>query len=115
MRRLLSIAIMLVLLLPFAAPAFGKTVAAIPICCRMGGAHKCLLHTAETNSPMLHEHCPMQSQQAAPAHATNWLLGTQSLQAAALAISSLKVRQAEAGFRISHYRSRQKRGPPAAS
>ncbi len=107
---------MLVLLLPFAAPALGQTAAATPICCRMGGVHKCLLHASETSStPKLREHCPMQSQQAAPGHATGWAIGAEPLATVGSSISALKVRQVEAGFRISFHRSRQKRGPPANS
>ena len=114
MRRVLSIAMMFVLLLPFAAPALGQTVAATPICCRMAGVHKCLLHSSETDStPKLRALCPSQSQQAAPGHATGFRIGSEAPGTAALAISAMRVRQAEAGFRIAHSRSRQKRGPPA--
>lgn len=119
MRRLLSMALstmlMLALLLPLAAPALGQSaVATVPLCCRTHGAHKCMLHRSENNdSPMVAARCPMQTQQSAPGHAADWLVGGQRFDAAGTSVSALRVRQVEAGFRISFYRSRQKRGPPS--
>jgi len=116
MRRLLSIAMMLVLALPLVAPALGQS-AATPVCCMMrGGVHKCLLHAAETSgSPTFRAHCPMQSQQGAPGHATGWMLGEAGVRGIGDAVAELRVGQAEAGWRISFGRSRQKRGPPVES
>jgi hypothetical protein len=114
-RRLSSLAIILVLLLPLAAPALADSIAAnIPICCRAHGVHKCMMHPADTSgSPKVGAHCPMQNQQAAPGHAVDWLAGRESLDHAETPVSAMRVRQVEAGFRISFCRYRQKRGPPS--
>jgi hypothetical protein len=46
-------------------------------------------------------------------HAADWMIGTAAYNPVAAEINPLRIRQVEAGYRISFHRSRQKRGPPA--
>jgi hypothetical protein len=111
-RRLLSIAIMLLMSFQLIAPAFGQTPQAhLLLCCRHNGAHHCMTITY-TEIPMVHQHCPASQGAATAAHASAWMIGSSHAASAADVVEKLKVRQVEAGYRISFHRSRQKRGPP---
>jgi len=113
MRRLLSLAILLVLALPLVAPALGQQAETrLLLCCRKGGMHQCM--SAETSAtPMLRTHCPAAPRVATTAPAGAWSCGALRLAAADGALVAPRVGQVEAGYRISFHRSRQKRGPPA--
>ncbi len=120
MRRLLASALVLAFFSPLIAPAFTASVrtADLPACCRRNGIHHCMMHRmamglAPWPYRTVQDKCPYspfanlaillfhgyfsQKPPAAAAHA---------------AILAARIRQAEAGYRISFSRSRQKRGPP---
>jgi hypothetical protein len=114
MRRILSIALLFVFALPLVAPALGQTAQQrLLLCCRKGGAHHCITSATE-GTPTLHEHCAASPSAAIAGHATNWIIGDASATSVAAEINPLRIRQVEAGYRISFHRSRQKRGPPAS-
>ncbi len=117
MRRILSIALLLVFALPLVAPALGQTAQQrLLLCCRKGGAHHCIASATMEDgqpAPTLREHCFASPSPGATGHAANWIIGAEATTAAAVEIDPLRVRQVEAGYRISFHRSRQKRGPPA--
>jgi hypothetical protein len=117
MRRILSTFLLLFLALPLVAPAFGQTAQQrLLLCCRKSGAHHCLTSATTEDglpAPSLHTHCPATPNPAVSGHASSWIAASDQPSSAASADTSLRVRQVEAGYRISFHRSRQKRGPPA--
>jgi len=116
MRRILSIALVLLMTLPLVAPALGQTVQQrLLLCCRKGGAHHCVASAMMEDgspAPTLRAHCPVDSKPAVTTHADNGMIGAGKVSVASAEISPLRVRQVEAGYRVSFHRSRQKRGPP---
>ena len=117
MRRILSIFLLLLMALPLVAPALGQTAQQrLLLCCRKGGAHHCLTSATTDDglpAPTLREHCPATPNPAVAGHAASWLIGNASIRLTSDVITPLRIRQVEAGYRISFHRSRQKRGPPA--
>jgi hypothetical protein len=119
-RRVLSIVLLIGFSLPLIAPLFASAAAeaSLPACCRRNGKHHCAMTGMMGQSPSPYrtvaEKCPcapfaglalMLPHAFAPRGAANpagW-----SVASAAL------VREAEAGYRISAERTRQKRGPPS--
>jgi hypothetical protein len=116
MRRILSMLLLFVFALPLVAPALGQTAQQrLLLCCRKGGAHHCTASaTMEDGSPAptFRAHCSACPKPAVASHAADSLAVGQVANAASVSISPLRIRQVEAGYRISFHRSRQKRGPP---
>jgi len=120
MRRLLASALLLAFFSPLIAPVFTASIneTELPACCRRNGKHHCMMYRmamglAPWPYRTVQEKCPY----APFAHLSILLFhgyfnherpaaGTHS------AVLAARVRQAEAGYRISFFRSRQKRGPP---
>jgi len=117
MRRILSIFLLLLVAFPLVAPALGQTAQKrLLLCCRKGGAHHCLTSATTEDglpAPTLRAHCPATPNPAVTGHASSWIASSNQLSSIASDVSPLRVRQVEAGYRISFHRSRQKRGPPA--
>jgi len=117
MRRLLSIALLFVLALPLVAPALGQSAQQrLLLCCRKSGAHHCITSATTEDglpAPTFRAHCPACPQSAVTGHAAGWMIGSAASAAAVAQVNPLRIRQVEAGYRISFHRSRQKRGPPA--
>ena len=131
MRRLLSISLLLLLVLPIVSPLFAATPseANLPACCRRNGKHHCsmgsimgtmgtALQTSSSQSPTaqspaLREKCPYLLTVQAPAH----LIFTPDEVQASLYTGILSHpavhAKTEALLKISFDRSRNKRGPPA--
>lgn len=118
MRRILSIALVLLMTLPLVAPALGQTAQQrLLLCCRKGGAHHCVASAMMEDgspAPTLRAHCLVESKPAVTTHADNGMIGAGNVSVASAEISPLRVRQVEAGYRVSFHCSRQKRGPPMA-
>ena len=119
MRRLLASALVLAFFSPLVAPAFTASIneADLPACCRRNGKHHCMMYAMMMGQipghPVFAEKCPY----APFAHLAILLFhGYPRHQppaaAARRAVLAARIRQAEAGYRISFFRSRQKRGPP---
>jgi hypothetical protein len=118
MRRILSMFLLLVFAFPLVAPALGQnTQKRLLLCCRKGGAHHCLASmTMEDGqpAPAFRAHCPACSNPAVTGHGASWMNVSVQSSGTEQAVTSLRIRQVEAGYRISSYRSRQMRGPPTA-
>lgn len=113
MRRLLSIALLLVLGLPLVATVTGRAqTTRLAACCRRGGAHHCMAMGAVTDQPMLTMTCP-----AFPRGSSTLQTGAGTFAASTNASNERAGRpetvgQVEAGYRISLGRAGWKRGPP---
>lgn len=116
MRRILSIFLLLFLTLPLVSPAIGQTAQQrLMLCCRKGGAHHCVTSATTEDglpAPTFRAHCPAILNLAVSGHASSWIAPGNQFSGVASNVTPLRVRQVEAGFRISFYLSRQKRGPP---
>lgn len=117
MRCILSIVLVMLLTFPLVAPALGESAQQrLFLCCRKGGAHHCLTSAAMEDggpAPTLRAHCPANPKPAVTAHTADGMIGAAHATFASDKISAMRVRQTEAGYQISFYRSRQKRGPPS--
>jgi len=117
MRRILSMFLLLFLALPLVAPAFGQTAQQkLLLCCRKGGAHHCITSATTEDGlpvPALRAHCPATPNPAATGHATDGISDSADQTSISAPIGLLRIREVEAGYCVSSYRSRQKRGPPA--
>ncbi len=104
---------LLLLALPLVAPALGQMAETrLLLCCRKGGAHHCM-GGMPSDTPMVHQRCPVLPSTSMAAHAGGWIVGSGAVDTDGAQVAPMTVRQVEAGYRISYYRSRQKRGPPA--
>lgn len=120
MRRLWACALVLAFFSPLIAPAFTASVneANLPPCCRRGGKHHCAMYAmAMGRAPWpyrtVQDKCPY----SPFAHLAilifhGYFRDHPPAAPAQPALLAARVRQAEAGYRISFFRSRQKRGPP---
>jgi hypothetical protein len=123
LRRLLSIALLLVLGLPLASPLFalnGQSEASLPACCRRGGNHHCMgamgRSAASSNGPVLRspmDHCPYFPGVTTGIQTAWTTLPVQGGIYAGLVSHPAVVAQTQSMWRISRDRSRQKRGPPS--
>ncbi|HTX42579.1 MAG TPA: hypothetical protein VMD25_12165 [Acidobacteriaceae bacterium] len=119
MRRVLAAMLVLVFSAPLIAPIFTGTVdeAALPACCRRNGKHHCMMYAMMMGQvpghPVVSEKCPYSPFAGLAVmlpHAFASHRHAASVRYAA--VLALAVPQAEAGYRISFHRARQKRGPP---
>jgi hypothetical protein len=119
-RRLLTIALLLVFSLPLIAPVLAVTASSdanLPACCRRNGAHHCarMVQSKESSDPSLSsipQHCPAYSTIITPVrHGNLSLLAASLIFAEIISHPAIKL-QTEARARVALDRSRQKRGPP---
>jgi hypothetical protein len=121
MRRVLALLLLVGFSLPLIAPAFAShpDEASLPACCRRNGEHHCAMSGmiqagAAGRDRTVAPKCPF-----APFAAVALMLPHPYATKAASAVSTphagpaAMVRDAEAGFRVSFDRTRQKRGPPS--
>ena len=134
MRRILSILLAVICLLPLLTPVLSAQVdadAQLPACCRRRGVHHCIMNAGamkasaegavaqaagdagerRVSAPV--EQCPYCPHSLGVAHHDNAAPGESSEMLAGLIVEPSAVAQAECLRRISFDRSRQKRGPPA--
>jgi hypothetical protein len=120
-RRILSISLLLLFMLPLVSPLFAASTADanVPICCRRNGKHHCMLAKAmqysssNTKAASIQESCPYNP--VAPA-AVNLPFVPDEVRTAifADAISDpVRSAQSKVRIRIPLDRSHQKRGPPS--
>lgn len=64
-------------------------------------------------APTFRSHCPACPTSTVTGHAASWIIDAATQSSSAAAVTPLRIRQVEAGYRISFSRSRQKRGPPS--
>lgn len=125
-RRLLAIAIVLLLGLPTVAPLFALGTGAdpnLPACCRRDGKHHCMLEMSGMTSSassksqlktvMLTERCPYGSKSLPGTPHPDWSLSTSAAIFAGVVAHPSVAPQTESQLRVSEDRSRQKRGPPS--
>lgn len=124
-RRLLSIPLLAVLLLPLLAPllALGQGgEAGLPACCRRDGRHHCMAGMDMAAMPASRglewrargEKCPFCPAAVSAAHPDRWSVPpTAQAVFAALVSHPGGTPQTESRRRISQDRARGKRGPPA--
>ena len=123
MRRLLSISLLLLFVLPLVSPllAAAPSESNLPACCRRNGKHHCAMAgqlqssgaSPAASAPVLRERCPCALTAQAPSHLTYTPRQQTAAIYAGLANHPACHAQTEARLRISFDRSRQKRGPPA--
>lgn len=123
MRRASAILLLVVLSFPLISPALVVNAGtALPECCRRDGAHRCAM-TAAVDVPLppsgpsveaARGKCPLFPKGGAIPVSGNVLdLGPSPFFFASLVSRPAAVEQAEARYRISFSRARQKRGPPS--
>lgn len=124
MRRILSISLLLLFMLPLVSPLFATsaTDANVPVCCRRDGKHHCIMMEAiaqrssdssKTKTASLHDRCPYG---VATSAVINLPFIPDEIQTAVLAgivCSSAHPTPREALLSRSPDRSNQKRGPPS--
>ena len=123
MRRLVAITLLLFFGLPLMSPLFAQGQspdAKLPICCRRGGQHQCMMSAAELAAleggrhlTTLHAKCPMFPQAVAAVHHEVVSLYPSAAFYAELAAHPAVFPQVEAWARVALAGARQKRGPPA--
>ena len=121
MRRILSLAMLLVFCFPLIAPLFASgPETSLPACCRRDGAHHCSMGTAMlgmqggTRWSSLQSKCPNYPKAVTVAGVGHWFLVKPQMQFADVVAHPSARPQTEARYRISFGRSRQKRGPPSS-
>jgi hypothetical protein len=125
LRRLIAILLLAVFGLPVVSPLFAATQGAdagLPACCRRNGKHHCMMKMEERSKLIQQgvwicppaDKCPYYPGVVPAEHSD--LLPTEASGAVPAPITSAPARivQTESKRRISHDRSRQKRGPPAS-
>ena len=121
MRRALSTLLLLALSLPVVAPPFisADIESALPACCRRHGAHHCALSgvsvAVSSHFRAIAPTCPYSSIGHGPLMLPHAFVPRSATRIAAAAVPGKVFAEAEAGYRISSIRTRQKRGPPAVS
>lgn len=123
MRRVLAATLVAVFTLPLVSPVFTARieVANLPPCCRRNGKHHCMMYRMAMGwipprYRTVSAKCPW-----SPFAGLSILLFhgyfsyPRPAAAARSAMPAQPVRQADAGYRISFLRARQKRGPPRSA
>jgi hypothetical protein len=123
LRRLLAIAILLLIGLPILSPLFALSAtseANLPMCCRRDGMHHCMLNMATQADPsgttigIFKERCPSYPHALSVTTHSPFTPDAAAAIFAALVAHPASVPQVQAKRRISFSRSRQKRGPPVS-
>ncbi len=125
LRRLLSIAILLVIAAPAIAPLFvlsATTGGDLPACCRRNGKHHCMMPEAqraamaegrEHRVAQVGERCPFQPKASPATRNLQTIADANSAVFAGLVIHPVPTPQSRCLQRISFHDSHQRRGPPS--
>jgi hypothetical protein len=113
-----SIAILLALVFGGAPilPAFASSVeSTLPACCRKTGKHRCMLRmgSSDVSFAAIGEKCPYSPHATAAMHVETFTPTLSQAIFAGIVRHPSVSPQTEAGYRASHLRSKQKRGPPS--
>jgi hypothetical protein len=117
-RRLLSIALLLLFSLPLISPLLaltsnGDTI--LPACCRRNGAHHCAMKlppAAGINLSSIPQHCPAFPAVVTPVRHGDLSFPVESLISTGLISHSTLSLQTQPRARTAFDRARQQRGPP---
>jgi hypothetical protein len=123
-RRILSISLLLLFMLPLVSPLFAASTedANVPICCRRNGRHHCTMASAaqrgtsdsnQAEAANFRERCPYNLVTPVTANLPFVPDEIQTALFTGIVSSPARHAQAEAGIRTSSDRSHQKRGPPS--
>jgi len=117
-RRILSISLLALFILPLLSPLFALSSdpeANLPACCRRNGQHHCMMQTIThgTQVSVVPPKCPMYPRAVSTTQHHELFCNTASLAFAAIISHPAIHRQTEARARVSLFCARQKRGPPA--
>ena len=123
MRRFVSILLLAVIGLPLVAPLLALEATEgfrLPACCRKSGEHHCMLSLDERSQSAQEAaafkappvRCPYSPGTVVAAHGASLMVPAAEAIFASLVSHSEIIAQTEFVWRISQYRSRQKRGPP---
>jgi hypothetical protein len=118
MRRGMAIVLAVLFGWTWMLPAFASSIEAnLPACCRKAGKHRCMMSAAQSRGSdssvaTLSGKCPYFPHITATTHDGFCPPASSALFYAGLIHHPALSPQTEAGYRISFYRSRQKRGPP---
>lgn len=121
MRRALSTLLLLAFGLPVIAPPliWAGPESALPACCRRHGAHHCAMGASSIplspHSRAWAPTCPYSHTGHGPVILPHAFVPRMTGSAASFALPGAVVADAEAGYRLSSIRTRQKRGPPEDS
>lgn len=125
LRRLLSIAILLVIAAPAIAPLFvlsATTGGDVPACCRRNGKHHCMMSEAQRAAmsegrehlvAQVGERCPFQPKASPATRNLQTIADADSAVFTGLVIHPVLTPQSRCLQRISFQDSHQRRGPPA--
>jgi hypothetical protein len=118
MRRSIAILLATVFSLLLMAPALiSSSEATLPACCRQTGKHRCALRMAKASSSgpsfaAIAERCPNFPQSSSAVHRATVVPPVYQAIVAGIIRHPVICPQTEAGYRVSYFRSEQKRGPP---
>ena len=118
MRRILALAVALVIGLPLVAPLLSFDLAlAVPACCRRNGQHHCMSGMMQPMAPnqgpaIVAAKCPSFPAPSIMPQPLVFVAREAKNKGVDLFVRPAALPQTEARFRIAFARSRQKRGPP---
>jgi hypothetical protein len=120
MRRSIAILLALVFSWMLILPAFARSAQAnLLACCRKDGKHHCMLQMGGGSSAsgasltVIGEKCPYFPHSTAAGHVETFTPAITEAIFARIVRHPTVSPQTEAGYRASHLRSKQKRGPPS--
>ena len=119
MRRSVAILLALAFSWMLILPAFaGSAESRLPVCCRKNGKHHCMMRMespSESGASLvaIGEKCPYFPHSTTVTHLKTFAPGVSQSIFAGIARHPAISPQTEAGYRASHLRSKQKRGPPS--
>jgi len=114
MRRCIAILIALTFSWLLILPALvSARTANTPICCRNNGKHHCQMKPTTAGFTAIGEKCPYGAHSLGVPNIATFRPGTCQSVFAGLIAHPAGSAQTEAGYRASHYRAKQKRGPPS--
>lgn len=126
LRRLFSILLLAVFVLPLVLPLFAlgqDADAGVPACCRRNGKHHCMMSIGERTQLASHdpqfqgpvEKCPYCPASAVASHPNPLAAPAAQAIFAEIVSHPTSAAQTESKWRMARDRSRQKRGPPLFS